>query len=140
MATNAFSAQGTVLKRGNGASSEIFTSIGEIKSIQGPSGTANLLDATHLESTAKEYVLGIPDEGEIRITMNWVPSSTQHQGLITDRLNRVKRNFNIVWSDNGAAVHAFSAYVTNFEISAGTDAIVEASVTLKITGALTLTP
>lgn len=137
MTTKAFNAQGTVIKRGNGASVESFTSIGEVKNFNGPSGSANVLDATHLESTAREKVMGLPDEGEITLTMNFDPTSAQHQGLIADRANRVKRNFEQVFSDTGAAKASFAAYVTGFAIVGAVDAICEANVTLAISGPLT---
>jgi len=140
MATKAFSAQGTVVKRGNGATVEVFTAIPEIKTIGGPTGASDLLEATNLDSTAKEYVLGLADSGEIRLGMNWDPTNAVHVNLYTDWQNRTKRNFQIIFSDTGAALMAFAAFVQNYEISGGVNAIVEASITLKITGAVTLTP
>src|ERR1051325_2584261 len=135
MATKAFSAQGTLVKRGNGATVEVFTAIPDVKTIGGPTGSSDLLEATNLDSTAKEYVLGLADSGEIRLGLNWDPTSTQHQGLFTDWQNRTRRNFKIIFSDTGAADFSFAAFVQNYEISGGANAIVEASITLKITGA-----
>jgi len=140
MATKAFSAQGTLVKRGNGATVEVFTNIPDVKTIGGPTGSSDLLEATNLDSTAKEYVLGLADSGEIRLGLNWDPTSVQQQGLFTDWQNRTRRNFQIIFSDTGAALLAFAAFVQNYEISGGANAIVEASITLKITGAITFTP
>jgi len=140
MATKAFSAQGTVVKRGNGATVEVFTAIPEIKSIGGPTGQSDVLEATNLDSTAKEYVLGLADSGEIRLGLNWDPTNAQHVNLYTDWQNRTKRNFKIIWSDPGAADMSFAAYVQNYEVSGAVNAIVDVSITLKITGAVVLTP
>lgn len=140
MATKAFSAQGTLVKRGNGATVEVFTNIPEIKTIGGPTGASDLLEATNLDSTAKEYVVGLADSGEIRLGVNWDPTSVVHDNLFTDWQNRTKRNFRMVFSDTGAAQLDFAAYVQNYEISGGANAIVEANITLKITGAITFTP
>src|SRR5690349_6006873 len=131
MATKAFSAQGTVVKRGNGATVEVFTNIPEIKNISGPTGSSDLLEATNLDSTGKEYVAGLPDSGEIRLTLNWDPTHAQHQGLYSDWSNRTKRNFRVIFSDTGAAQLDFAALVTNYELSGAVNAVVEATVTLK---------
>src|ERR1041385_6875809 len=139
MATQAFSAQGTKVKRGNGATVEVFTDIPDVKSIGGPTGSSDLLEATNLDSTAKEYVLGLADSGEIRLGLDWDPTSVQQQGMFTDWQNRTRRNFRIIFSDTGAAQLDFAAFVQNYEVSGGANAIVEANITLKITGAITFT-
>jgi len=140
MTTNAFNTQGTLIKRGDGASAEVFTTIGEIKTFNGPSGQAAVLDATHLESTAREKLMGLPDEGQVTFTMNFIPSNAQQVALYNDRKNRTKRNFKIVFSDIGAAEMAFSAFVLGFNVVGGVDQLAEASLILEITGPITLTP
>src|ERR1051325_1614285 len=140
MATKAFNAQGTVVKRGNGATVEGFTHLPDVKSIGGPTGSSDLWEATNLDSTAKEYVLGLADSGEIRLGLNYDPTSAQQQGLFTASNNRTRRNLRIIFSDTGAAQLDFAAFVQNHEISAGANAIAELAITLKITGAITFPP
>lgn len=137
MTTNAIATQGTLLKRGDGGGPEVFTAIGEVADISGPGGTANIIDATHLASTFREKVMGLPDEGQITFTLNYVPGDAQQQGLKTDRANRTLRNFQLVLTDAGNETGSFAAYVIGFNLNIQAEDIVRASVTLEITGAVT---
>ncbi len=134
MTTNAIATQGTLVKRGDGGGPEVFTTIGEVVSFDGPGGKATIIDATHLQSTAKEKLAGLPDEGEISMTLNFVPSDAQQTGLRNDRAARTKRNFKIVFTDAGAETASFSAYVLEYKLSVKPDSKVELAVTLEITG------
>ena len=133
----AISSQGVQLKRGNGAQPEVFTSIGQIVTFSGPGGTATVIDATHLGSTAKEKVMGLADEGQLTFDIQYDPANVQHKALIDDRADKVARSFMLVLADADASEIEFTAYVTGFSIEGGVDALVMASVTLEITGAIT---
>lgn len=134
MTSNAFVAQGTLLKRGDGGSPEVFTSIGEITDFSGPGGKAKIIDVTNLDSTAIEKLVGLPDEGTLTITLTWDPENAQHTGLRSDRAARVKRNFQMVFSDSGHATAAFAAFVLGYTIAGKVDDKVTAKVDLEITG------
>jgi hypothetical protein len=130
---------GTLLKRGDGASPEVFTTIPEIFSITGPSGATDLKDATHMQSVAKEYILGLPDFGEYAVEMNWIVNNTVQEGLRSDFINRVTRNFKL--EDHGASpaeVWTIVGLVTGFSLAFPADDKVVATVTIKITGAPTI--
>lgn len=129
--------QGVLLKRGDGASPEVFTTIGEAKSIQGPGGSATEIDITNLSSTAKEIQPGLKDEGQITLELNLDTSDAQQTGLRTDRDNQTLRNFTLTLTDSPATVLSFSAYVLGFSIAAAVDDIISASVTLRVSGAVT---
>lgn len=130
-------AQGALLKRGDAASPEVFTTIGEIKSVQGPGGTATVIDTTNLSSTAKEKQPGLKDEGQITLEMNLDTADTMQTGLRTDRDNQTLRNFTLTLTDSPATVLSFAAYVLGFTINLAVDDIINASVTLEISGAVT---
>lgn len=137
MSSNAIEAQGTILKRGDGAGVEAFTAIPEIKTFSGPGGSASVIDTTDLSSTAKEKRMGLADEGQLSFTMNYIPTNAQHMALRSDRASRVKRNFQLVFTDSGATTWDFAAFVTGFSVAGGVDGVIEATVTLEITGSIT---
>lgn len=135
MSSNALEAQGMTIARGDGASPEVFTTIPEIKSFTGPSGSASIIDVTDLSSAAKEKRMGLKDEGQISFNMSYIPSDTVHAALRADRSNRTLRNFQMTFTDaSPATVWDFQAYVTGFSVSGGVDGVVESSVTLEISG------
>lgn len=136
MSSNAIEAQGTLLKRGDGAATEVFTAIPEIKTFSGPGGSASVIDVTDLSSTGKEKRMGLKDEGQLQFTINYIPDNAQHIALRQDRNDRVLRNFQMVFTDTGATQWDFSAYVTSFSVAGGVDGVIEATVTLEISGSI----
>ena len=137
MATNALKSQGVALKRGDGGGTEVFTTIGEVFSITGPGGSATVIDATHFQSTAKEKIMGLPDEGQVSLEMNLDPTDAEQTGLRSDRDAQTLRNFQLVLTDGGSTTISFSAYVMTFSISMAVDDKITASVTLEISGSAT---
>lgn len=139
-----FAGTGIELRRGDGGGPETFTLIGEVRSISGPDGQATEIDRSHFQSTAKEWVMGLPDEGSLTIDGNFVGSDAQQQGLHSDRANRVKRNFELELTDmpSGGANNTqfdFSGYVMRFTLTGNVDGGLDFSVTLRITGPVTPT-
>lgn len=137
MPTNALKSQGIFVRFGDGGSPEVFTAIGEVVSIEGPGGEATIIDATHLQSTAKEKLIGLPDEGRVTLNVNLVPGDVGQIQLRNDRLNATKRNYKITLTDSPATNLTFAAYCMGFSISSGVDDKVSASIQLEVTGAVT---
>lgn len=139
-ATQGTSGFGTLLKRGNGATSETFTTIAEVRSISGPGMNLELVDATHMESPDffREYLPSFKDGTEVSFEVNFLPADTNQQGLTTDFANRTKRNFQLVFPNTDTTTWEFSGYVTNFSPNAVIDDVLTASVTVKVTGPVTI--
>jgi hypothetical protein len=93
MSNSARLALGTVVKRGDGNTPEVFTSIGEC--IQTPEiGVENpLVDVTYSDATAREYIAGIPEGMELEYACNYNSANTQHSGIISDVNAKVNRNW-----------------------------------------------
>lgn len=132
--SNAIISQGTTLRRGNGATPEIFQTVGEITKFDGPGGSATVIDVTTLQSSAKEKRMGLADEGQFTFTMNLDPTDTQQNGLRADRAARTIRNFQLQLTDGALTTLTFAAFVLEFKITGGVDQAVTASVTLEISG------
>lgn len=134
MTTNAILTQGTLIQRGDGGSPEIFTTIAEITNWDGPGGQAKVIPATHLQSTAIEKKMGLPDEGQFTFDVNFIPGDSTQRALRTDRQNKTLRNFRVVYTDIGLSQDNFSAYVLAFKTNGETDGVVKGSITLEISG------
>jgi hypothetical protein len=130
--------QGCVLKRGDGGGTEVFTAIGEVISINGVgSGSASEIDVTNLSSTAKEFLLGLKDEGEVSISLNLDTGDTMQTGLRSDRDANTLRNFQLDLTDSGPTTLSFSAYVKTYPISIAVDDKIGLEVSLRISGPVT---
>ena len=113
-----------------------WTTIGEVNTWDGPSGSANMYETTHLGSTAKEKQIGLPDEGQVTLSINWIQDSDAgQQAAAAARTARTSRNFKITFSD--ASTATFTGYVLGLTSSGGVDDKVAGSITIEITGAVT---
>ncbi len=134
----ALETQGTVVAINTGTTATpVWTPIGEVKSFNGPSGSATVIDATHLGSVAKDKLMGLADEGQITLEVNYLHTADAGQSAVrTARTNRTLSQFQITLSD-GTSTIAFSAYVLGFTVSGGVDALMTSTITLEISGAVT---
>lgn len=142
MPTKAKSTKGLKLQRGDGGGTEVFTTIGEVTNIKGPSEKASQLDATSFDSTAMEYIAGLADSGEITFDVNFVASDAQQQGLRTDLRNGTLRNFKLIINDHATTptTVTFSGVVTSApEISGGVSQVIKSSCSIRISGLPTWT-
>lgn len=141
MATSAVSSHGTLLKIGDGGGSEVFTTIGEVLDISGPSYELSTEEVTNHDSSGwREFIPTLLDVGEITFDINYYSATTQDQ-IETDHRAKTKRNFKLVFPlpASGTDTRAFSAYITGVEFSAPVEGVLKGSITLRPTGADTKT-
>lgn len=136
--SKAILSEGTILQRADDGSPTQFTTISEVVSIQGlGGGSATVIDVTHLQSEAKEKRIGLPDNGQVTLELNYIPQDSTQKGLLQDRKNRTERQFQLVATDSPSTELRFNAYVLSAGRSWGVDEKVAFSVTLEVTGAIT---
>lgn len=134
-----FRGSGTVLSRGDAASPEVFTAIGDVISIAGPAISKDEIETTALDSTAKEFIGALDDPGEITMELNWNPQDSEHVNLRADAEGSVVRNYRVIWSDVSTTQVDFSAEVMEFSLNTEPNDAVKGSVRMKISGALAWT-
>ena len=138
MATAALLGLGTLIKKGDGASPEVFTTIAEVGTISGPSQSSEFVDVTNQDSTAREFIAGLVDPGEISFTMNYIPQNATHKALLTDFTDKSVDEYELAFPTGSAADKwSFKAAVTGAEVSAPIDGPMQLSVTLKVSGSVT---
>lgn len=115
---------------------EVFTTIGEVKTISGPNMSAGVIDVTNMDSqdNTREFITSLVDPGELSFTVNFLPGNAQHQEIITDITERTRRNYQLVWTDVDGTTWNFAGIVTGFQPSSGIEEALTASVTIKVTG------
>lgn len=136
--SDAVAGVGTLFKRGDGESSEAFTSLSEVNSIGGPNKTRETIDVTSLDSTGgyREFIASFRDAGEITLEMNWTRDG--YDTLNDDFESSNSVNYQIVFPDTGETTYDFAGYVTGVEQSVPTDDKITMTVTIKITGQVTM--
>lgn len=136
MSTGAVSAQGTTFAVSADGSPPSFSNIPEIRSIGGPDGSAPTIDVTDLNSTAREYILGLKDEGAFSLDIMYIPANAVHAQLRAAWAARSLMQFRVTFQDTNTTVWEFDGYVTGFSERAAVDTVVEATVGIKITGSI----
>jgi len=128
---------GKTLTAANGTITPLdWIEIGEVVSHDGPGGSAAVYETTHLQSTAKEKKIGLPDEGQLTLGINWCLKTDLGQQAASDaRKARAEKNFKLTFSD--ASTASFSGYVMGLSASCAVDDKVSGSITIEITGAVT---
>lgn len=132
---SAIEAQGIVLAVTVGSPTNM-TTIGNVVSFSGPGGSASVIDITNLSSTAKEKMMGLPDEGQLTMDINYDPDNASHILIRNARKTRTRCEFTITLTDTTNTVLTFRGYVLGFAITAGVDQVVKASITIEIDGAV----
>lgn len=125
---------GTQLFYGS-ASGTVTTELTNIKTVSVPTDTYPTIDASHLASTIRTYVAGIPDGGELTFTYQW--QATQANAI--DALKGTTKWFKIGFPDTSGDI-LFSGILTKQELSFGeVDDIPEVTVNIKVTSVKTIT-
>lgn len=137
MSEAAIPTQGTLLKRGNGASPEVFTALGEVQGITGPNKTRTFIDTTDLDSTWVEGIVGIKDGGEVTFDVQYTGADNEFDNLQDDFDDGVLVNFKIELTDSPATVISFAAYVLAIGGNIPKNDRTVRPVTLRISGPVT---
>jgi len=129
---------GKTITAGSGTATPVtYTEISEVISFTPPEASASEIDTTHLASTAKEYLLGLTDNGEISMEMNYVEDDNGQQAMITSNINSTKKGYKITLPNT--TVFSFEAYCKGISAipKAGVDSKLTRSARLRVTGAVT---
>lgn len=134
MAT-AINAQGTVITYEDQQATPVAQVVGGAISYSGFDGEATEIDITTLASTAKEFRLGLVDQGTFGIELNFDPADIGQATLEAAQVAGTTAQMVITLV--GGATATFNALVKGFSKSGGVDDVWKASVTMRITGAVT---
>lgn len=136
MTSTAISAQGTTFSIDTASSGgPTYTAIGNIKTFSGFDGASSEIDVTNLSSSAKEYRLGLEDNGQFSIELDRDFSDVGQTALLAARDSQVGKSFKLVLSNGENAI--FTGFVKKFSLAGGVDQVVKGSADIRISGAVT---
>lgn len=136
--SDAVSAQGTYIGKGDGASPENFTEIAEVVSIGGPNETSDEIEVTHLRSTGgyREFLQSFKDGGECPLNLNFIPGNATQDaitGLRSEFQSGARKNYRITFPDTSTCL--FAAFVKGIGTTIAVGDKLGLDVTLRIVGA-----
>ncbi len=135
----ALESQGVVLFWSTTTALSTAISVGQVKGFNGPTGSASIIDVTHLGSTAKEKMVGLPDEGNISFDLVLATSDTGQIKMRECRSARTKGHWCLRLTDSSVSILHGDGYVTGFSITGAVDDIIKATAQIEITGPITWT-
>jgi hypothetical protein len=131
--------QGTTISIWDATTSpEAYAVIPQVTTMSGPDGSASEIDVTNLSSTAKEFILGLKDEGSLQLELIWDERLDQHAALRTKFGSGVVTNFQIADAGSPQKLYTFPAFVSTLSMSSGVDEVQRASVNLRISSAIVI--
>lgn len=134
--------QGTTLHVSNeNAASTVYASatfakVGQIRSISEPDGEASEIDTTTLDSTGKEFLMGLPDNGKITLG-GFSDDADLGQIELEEAKNAQQLRWIKITLPTGA-IRYFKAVCLRFsDFAAEPDGALPFTATLRISGAIT---
>ena len=125
----------TATGTGTGAT---YTAIGNVRSFSDfESGSAAEIDVTNLASTAKEFRLGLVDNGSFTMTIDHSNADGGQAALQARRIDGVAVNMKVILPTGTTPTASFSGLVKKFTKSAAVDGVVTASVDVRVNGVIT---
>lgn len=137
-ATNTFELKGidgtayTAYTSGGSATPQTMTAVSEVTGVSGFDGQADEIDTTHLQSTAKEFLVGLQDFGNVSLKLSLITDTGQAK-LRSLKANGSIGTFAITLSDGTIA--ALQALVKSFTLDEVTaNSAVTGNCALRCTG------
>ena len=112
-----------------------FTKIGNVATFKGFDGKVNKLDTTTLDSTAKEWIPGLQDNGAFTFDVMVDRTDVGQLALRAALSSRLIKPFKLTLPNGKTAT--WNAFVESFPEDGGVDKVLTASVSLIITGPVT---
>lgn len=134
--SDAVKSQGLIVKIGDPGDSPVsLVEIKEIVNFSGFDGQAAEIDVTHMRSTAKEFLQGLQDFGNMQFDVNYLGSDPGQDEARAAKASQSKKYFLMTFSDSSTA--AFEGFVMSAPMSGGVDSKIDGSLTIRITGDVT---
>lgn len=133
---------GCVLQLGDGGGPELFNTIPGITNSAGPDSKFDLIDVTSQDTPngRREYIVGLGDEGEFSLDVNYMPQDPIQKQLVAAHRTRALVNMQFVMSDDDNTTLSFEAWITQFGTSSPLDGKLGSRMTCKVNGEITQTP
>lgn len=127
---------GSAWTSGGTFTTNAFVTLGNVKDFTGLDGTGAEIDISNLQSTGKEFLIGLYDGGQLSMNVDIDNADAGQVAARASQQASTVKAFTITLPD--AKVVSFNAYVKQFSMTGGVDKSLAGSMVLRITGGYTL--
>ena len=138
MTTLAQTGVGVSIGRGDGSSSETFTNIAEINTVNFSSMDKDIIDVTTFDSVGgyDEFLVGFKRAGDCTFNMNF--TTLNFAQMKNDFEASVSKDYRVIFADATTTQFNFAGYVTAIGMAVVLRDKIVVDITMKITGAITM--
>lgn len=132
---------GTLLKKGDGASPEAFTTLAQIGAdLTGPGQKSDTIDTTTHNQTSpyKSFMAGLREGGDVKVPVFFDANNATHTGLITTFEAGVPVNWQLVPPFSPTAKWSFAGLLVDIGHTYKIKDAVMADITIRVSGKPTL--
>lgn len=134
-----YNAQGSTIQI-ESATPGTYVTIGGVRTFSGPGGQANVIDATTLQSTGKEKLIGLKDEGTFTLSCVHLPTDVGQIRVQAVRASGLATGFKVSFSDADTTVLGFDGFAMSYTLSGGVDELTAVEIGIEITGSIEINP
>lgn len=132
----------TQIQIGNGSSPETFQTIAFVSDITGPTIQGQVVDVTSMSTgnAWRQKIVTLLEGGDVSFNAYWQPMNQSQQTLLTlfshrgQGLPGVPIDMRMIFPDQDATAYTFQGFVSKCSLKAAVAGVLEAAVTLTITG------
>lgn len=125
----------TAYSSGGTATPVAWTQVANVKTFSGMDGAAADIEVSNLQSVAKEFLMGLQDEGQFSMELDLDSTDPGQNAMLAARTALAKKNFRLTLPN--AATATFFGFCKKVSASGGVDQAMKRSVDIRITGAVT---
>ncbi len=133
----AYDSTGLTYTSGGTFTPQTYTAVANVKTFNGFDGSASDIDVTNLQSTAKEFRLGLIDNGMLSLSVDLDRGDAGQLALQAAQVGSLQKAFKLILPSGSTPTASFNGYVKKFAIDGGVDGVVKVSIDIKISGAVT---
>lgn len=128
---------GTILQVSAGSPTSLIN-VNNVRNVQFDTGSSAKVDMTNLQSSWKEFLLGLPDPGSLTFDVDVDWSDAGQAALRAARVARTKCDFKVILPAGTTPNALMQGFVIKFPVQTAVDAPVKSSVECILTGPITL--
>lgn len=129
---------GKTITAGTGsATGTTYSSLGNAKDFTAITGKTSIITVTNFASAAVEKLSGLPDNGQMTVNLDLDNGDAGQAAAEAARISGTPTAFKIVLPSGTTPTIAFNGIVTGFDNKGQTNGVLQGSLTVEITGAIT---